>query len=129
MATWIPEKKISETDTEEIKLLWDVIADPPTIPDVSGKANLNGGNTFSGVQTFKDSIEFVDSNGDGVLSLSSYSINVDPEDRGVIPVAFSGSFGASGQVLTSRGANTTPQWATPAIKSATLTGTTLYLTL
>lgn len=96
---------------------------------LDSKANLNGGNTFSGAQTFKDSIEFVDSNGDGVLSLSSYSINVDPEGRGIIPVAFSGSFGASGQVLTSRGANTTPEWTTPVIKSATLTGTTLYLTL
>lgn len=101
MATWIPEKKISETTTEEVKLPWDVIADPPAIPsktsqltndsgftankgtvtsvsvkmngaskgtvtssgtidlgtvltshqDVSGKANLTGGNTFSGVQT------------------------------------------------------------------------------
>lgn len=67
--------------------------------------------------------------GDGILSLSSYSINVDPEGRGIIPVAFSGSFGASGQVLTSRGANTTPEWTTPVIKSATLTGTILYLTL
>lgn len=37
MAIWIPEKKISETTTEEVKLPWDVIADPPTIPDVSGK--------------------------------------------------------------------------------------------
>lgn len=68
MATWIPEKKISETISEEIKLPWDVIADPPTIPsktsqltndsgfltshqDISGKANLSGGNTFTGKQT------------------------------------------------------------------------------
>ena len=99
------------------------------IPDVSGKANLNGGNTFSGAQTFKDFIEFVDSNGDGVLSLGNNAIFVDPEGRGLIPVSFSGDFGLSGQVLTSQGGNTTPIWATPAIKSATLTGTTLYLTL
>lgn len=96
---------------------------------LNGKANLNGGNTFSGAQTFKDSIEFVDSNGDGVLSLGNNAIFVDPEGRGLIPVSFSGSFGLSGQVLTSQGHNTTPIWATPAIKSATLTGTTLYLTL
>lgn len=68
MATWIPEKKISETTSEEIKFPWDVIADPPTIPsktsqltndsgfltshqDISGKANLSGGNTFTGKQT------------------------------------------------------------------------------
>lgn len=68
MATWIPEKKISETISEEIKFPWGVIADPPTIPsktsqltndsgfltshqDISGKANLSGGNTFTGKQT------------------------------------------------------------------------------
>ena len=68
MATWIPEKKISETTSEEIKFPWGVIADPPTIPsktsqltndsgfltshqDISGKANLSGGNTFTGKQT------------------------------------------------------------------------------
>lgn len=80
------------------------------IPDVSGKANLNGGNTFSGAQTFKDFIEFVDSNGDGVLSLGNNAIFVDPEGRGLIPVSFSGDFGLSGQVLTSQGSNTTPIW-------------------
>lgn len=80
------------------------------IPDVSGKANLSGGNTFIGAQTFKDSIEFVDSNGDGVLSLGNNAIFVDPEGRGLIPVSFSGSFGLSGQVLTSQGHNTTPIW-------------------
>lgn len=101
------------------------------IPDVSGKANLSGGNTFSGAQTFKDFIEFVDSNGDRALSLGNNAIFVDPEGRGLIPVSFSGDFGLSGQVLTSQGGNTTPIWATPAIKSATLNSSTktLYLTL
>lgn len=116
----------------------DVCTNIPAVPSTAtlkpknaldSKANLNGGNTFSGAQTFKDFIEFVDSNGDGVLSLGNNAIFVDPEGRGLIPVSFSGDFGLSGQVLTSQGGNTTPIWATPAIKSATLTGTTLYLTL
>lgn len=116
----------------------NVCTNVPSVPSTAtlkpknaldSKANLNGGNTFSGAQTFKDSIEFVDSNGDGVLSLGNNAIFVDPEGRGLIPVSFSGDFGLSGQVLTSQGGNTTPIWTTPAIKSATLTGTTLYLTL
>ena len=87
-----------------------VMSQKATTDELAKKANLNGGNTFSGAQTFKDSIEFVDSNGDGVLSLGNNAIFVDPEDRGLIPVSFSGSFGLSGQVLTSQGHNTTPIW-------------------
>lgn len=40
-----------------------------------------------------------------------------------------GDTGEAGQVCTSSGSGTAPVWTTPAIKSATLTGTTLYLTL
>ena len=87
-----------------------VMSQKATTDELAKKANLNGGNTFSGAQTFKDFIEFVDSNGDGVLSLGNNAIFVDPEDRGLIPVSFSGSFGLSGQVLTSQGHNTTPIW-------------------
>lgn len=45
MATWIPEKKISETTTEEVKLPWDVIADPPTIPSKTSQLTNDSGFT------------------------------------------------------------------------------------
>lgn len=45
MATWIPEKKISETTTEEIKLPWDVIANPPTIPSKTSQLTNDSGFT------------------------------------------------------------------------------------
>jgi hypothetical protein len=50
MATYKPIRK-TESGTEEIKIPYAVLADPPTIPDISGKANLSGGNTFTGKQT------------------------------------------------------------------------------
>lgn len=45
MATWIPEKKISETTTEEVKLPWDVIADPPAIPSKTSQLTNDSGFT------------------------------------------------------------------------------------
>lgn len=50
MATYKPIRKTA-SGTEEIKIPYAVIADPPTIPDISGKANLAGNNTFTGGQT------------------------------------------------------------------------------
>lgn len=50
MATYKPIRKTAN-GTEEIKIPYAVLADPPTIPDISGKANLSGGNTFTGKQT------------------------------------------------------------------------------
>lgn len=50
MATYKPIRKTA-SGTEEIKIPYAVLADPPTIPDISGKANLSGGNTFTGKQT------------------------------------------------------------------------------
>lgn len=68
MATKVykPKRKISATESEEIKIpassvdglstvatsgSYNDLSNKPTIPDVSGKANLNGGNTFTGKQT------------------------------------------------------------------------------
>lgn len=50
MATYKPIRKTAN-GTEEIKIPYAVLADPPTIPDISGKANLAGNNTFTGGQT------------------------------------------------------------------------------
>ena len=68
MATKVykPKRKISATESEEIKIpassvdglstvatsgSYNDLSNKPTIPDVSGKANLDGGNTFTGDQT------------------------------------------------------------------------------
>ena len=53
MATWIVNlfEKKSATEKDVYLIPYSMIADAPAIPDVSGKANLSGGNTFSGLQT------------------------------------------------------------------------------
>lgn len=114
------------------------------IPDVSGKANLSGGNEFIGEQEIhRDDIGYVlDVTTDsvyrgvifGVEKLESgygggAKIIIDGDALYNVELEVQGEAGTSGQVLTSQGAGNTPRWATPAIKSATLTGTTLYLTL
>ena len=58
---------------------------------IATKANLSGGNVFTGVQQFKDGASFGDVISEGVISLK-------------------GSEGITGQVLTSQGAGQTPEW-------------------
>lgn len=117
--------------------------------DISGKANLSNGNTFDSQQIFEDITGTTTINGayvtiqptgaQGAYSFevlnsnntTAFSINGDSSGRIKVgsPVALGNSFGTSGQVLTSQGAGETPTWTTPAIKSATLSGTTLTITL
>lgn len=144
------------------------------IPDVSGKANLLGGNIFNGTQNFQidetsagreefivndaaDGLEYIHASATGGLDLPqgfTTSGTIDCQQgatvgdfNGFLALDYSdinhpvlsitdgavvdldGSKGAAGQVFTSNGAGTAPYWTTPAIKSATLSGTTLYLTL
>lgn len=143
--------------------------------DVSGKANLSGGNIFKGNQTFvvddsNSTIEtfIVNDSGSGLdvikvtagagLELqdgfsTSGAIQCDvgasigDRDQGFLELSYrdaahptlfitdsallnlDGDTGEAGQVCTSSGSGTAPVWTSPAIKSATLSGTTLYLTL
>ena len=62
---------------------------------------------------------------------TAFSINGDSSGRIKVgsPVELGNGFGTSGQVLTSQGAGETPTWTTPAIKSVSLSGTTLTITL
>lgn len=90
MATWIPEKKISETTTEEVKLPWDVIADPPTIPSKTSQLTNDSGFTankgtvtsvtINGVNKTPNAAGLVDlgtiSGGGGTKTYSDY-INAD----------------------------------------------------
>ncbi len=116
--------------------------------DISDKANLSGGNTFDAQQIFSDTIGTTEISGSVVeIKASSQGsslfrllnihtaevIRITGEESGLIeieaPIMLGGSKGAAGQVLTSQGANDAPQWVTPAIQSASLSGTTLTLTL
>lgn len=120
------------------------------IPDISGKANLSGGNTFTGDQTIADSqivllgygdrenrylLDCYDEAGSSDTLFGIYMLGADfaevrfGDASTKTRVMLRENYGTDGQVFTSRGANATPEWTTPAIKSATLSGTTLYLTL
>lgn len=91
------------------------IATTDQIPDVSGKANLSGGNTWDGgTQDFilpNGQYFFVSDEGDITLfDVHASGVDIDPEGLGTVPFTISGSDGASGQVLTSQGAGKTPIW-------------------
>ena len=103
------------------------------IPNVSGKANLSGGNTFAGDQTIQNSqltvvrdsaqgsgyiFDTYDGNGDAISGtiLGVYQTGKDAgrviigEDS-TAELTLGGSAGTSGQVLTSQGAGNTPVWS------------------
>mgnify|MGYP003212951866 CR=1 FL=1 len=66
--------------------------------------------------------------GDTLFTVSVNGIDLDAHEHN-IPLLIGGNAGTSGQVLTSQGAGNAPIWTTPAIKSATLSGTVLTITL
>lgn len=109
---------------------------------LDSKANLSGGNTFTGDQHFNagyygfevsnsydKSFIIEDPAGNYFIAANTDGFSFDDDQLGNYPFLIGGEAGTSGQVLTSQGAGKTPRWTSPAIKSATLTGTTLYLTL
>ena len=116
--------------------------------DLSGKANLSGGNTFTGPQLIKKStlhisgdssfdnqyfLDIYDSNGSGDDLFAVYKTGTDAASviigNGVAEVELNvrESAGTDGQVLTSKGAGKTPMWTTP--PQFTLSGTTLTITV
>lgn len=104
-------------------LLWKgtKVATTNDIPDVSGKANLNGGNTFTGYQHFNNgqcwfngTLGIEDKDTNSFMTLDNNGFNLDVDGLGGVPFMIEGDAGTSGQVLTSQGAGNTPQWTTPA---------------
>ena len=104
------------------------VATTSDIPNVSGKANLSGGNTFSGRQSIAiDNAGYVfdvmtDSQDCGtVLGVEKIDggyggasrIIVDGDGLGNVELNIDSNAGTAGQVLTSQGAGRTPQWSTP----------------
>lgn len=92
------------------------------IPDVSGKANLAGGNAWTGNQQFNQGgywfataanhpfvVEL--ENGDELVKVNPKGVSFDSSGLGTMPLLLNGNAGASGQVLTSQGTGTTPVWA------------------
>ena len=111
-------------------LLWKgtKVATINDMPNVSGKANLSGGNTFSGRQSIAiDNAGYVfdvmtDSQDCGtVLGVEKIDggyggasrIIVDGDGLGNVELNIDSNAGTAGQVLTSQGAGRTPQWSTP----------------
>lgn len=136
----------------------DVCTNVPSVPSTAtlkpknaldSKANLSDGNTFDSQQIFEDITGTTTINGSYVTiqptgaqgaysfevlnsnNTTAFSINGDSYGRIKVgsPVELGNGFGTSGQVLTSQGAGETPTWTTPAIKSVSLSGTTLTITL
>ena len=125
-------------------LLWKgtKVATTNDIPNVSGKANLSGGNTFSGRQSIAiDNAGYVfdvmtDSQDCGtVLGVEKIDggyggasrIIVDGDGLGNVELNIDSNAGTAGQVLTSQGAGATPQWKS--MPTYSLSGTTLTITL
>ena len=119
------------------------------IPDVSGKANLSGGNEFvDGGNTFKDIggttqisgssvwLRAVGAQGSASLVVETdnknevFKVEAD-SDNGIIhinrAISIEGDTGTSGKVLTSQGSGNAPAWTT--LPTFSLSGTTLTLTL
>ena len=115
---------------------------------LNSKANLNGGNTFTGPQLINKAtlhisgdssfdnqyfLDIYDSAGAGDDLFSVYKTGTDAArvmiGNGVAEVELNvrESAGTAGQVLTSQGAGKTPTWTTP--PQFTLSGTTLTITV
>lgn len=94
---------------------------------LNSKANLSGGNTFNGNQYVRNGF-LGDENG---FCAFNYTDGNHPEldisDNAL--VSLDNGYGEDGQVFTTQGTTGPPIWKSLPIKSATLSGTTLYLTL
>lgn len=107
-------------------LLWKgtKVATTSDIPNVSGKANLNGGNNWTGTQQFNGGTYYFatasdryltveDEDGNAYISMNSSGFYLDFDELGNTQFMIAGNPGTSGQVITSQGAGKTPQWTTP----------------
>lgn len=90
--------------------------------DISGKANLKGGNSWTGNQQFNQGgywfatdtnrpfvVEL--ENGDALVTVNPNGVNYDSDGLGSMPFLLDGNAGTSGQVLTSQGTGITPVWS------------------
>lgn len=91
MATWIPEKKISETTTEEVKLPWDVIADPPTIPSKTSHLTNDSGFTANEGTVTSVSVKMNDASKGTVTSSGTIDLGTVLTDASVFATSAQGT--------------------------------------
>lgn len=101
---------------------------------LNSKANLSGGNTFSGNNQFDGEVILsnrfeVANSGEGQFAVGGgvKGVRIDDVADGDVPLVVGTDAGTAGQVLTSQGADATPQWKS--MPTYSLSGTTLTITL
>lgn len=121
----------------------DVCTNVPAVPStatskptnaLNSKANLSGGNTFTGDQHFNagyygfevsnsydKSFIIEDPAGNYFIAANTDGFSFDDDQLGNYPFLIGGEAGTSGQVLTSQGAGKTPKWTTISGGSGTKT--------
>lgn len=128
----IPASSVSGLANVATSGSYNDLSNKPTIPDISGKANLSGGNTFDSQQLFEDItgtttingsyVEIQPTGAQGAYSFEAKNSNntiafgVSGDSTGRItigsPIELDNGFGTSGQVLTSQGSGEIPTWTT-----------------
>lgn len=104
-------KKNAAGDREYIKVPYAILADPPTIPDVSGFMPKSGG-TFTGEVTFNKKINLGQGDANCLYLGSDGRLN-GPENRTLFGlVSGSTTFGHQAYSLRFRGSATRPQYTT-----------------
>lgn len=104
-------KKNAAGDREYIKVPYAILADPPTIPDVSGFMPKSGG-TFTGEVTFNKKINLGQGDANCLYLGSDGRLN-GPENRTLFGlVSGSATFGHQAYSLRFRGSATRPQYTT-----------------
>lgn len=104
-------KKNAAGDREHIKVPYAILADPPTIPDVSGFMPKSGG-TFTGDVTFNKKINLGQGDANCLYLGSDGRLN-GPENRTLFGlVSGSATFGHQAYSLRFRGSATRPQYTT-----------------
>lgn len=129
----------SAIEAEPTNVCTNVSAVPSTATSkptnaLNSKANLSGGNTFSGNNQFDGEVILsnrfeVANSGEGqfVVGGGVKGVRIDDVADGDVPLVVGTDAGTSGQVLTSQGAAATPQWKS--MPTYSLSGTTLTITL
>lgn len=92
-----------------------VMSQKATTDELAKKANLNGGNDFTGggqdfILPNGNTFYVSDENDITLVSINKEGFEIDDEGTGTIPMLLHNDAGTSGQVLTSQGAGKTPIW-------------------
>lgn len=92
-----------------------VMSQKATTDELAKKANLSGGNDFTGggqdfILPNGNTFYISDENDTTLVSINKEGFEIDDEGMGTIPILLHNNAGTSGQALTSQGAGKTPIW-------------------